>query len=171
MSYSIWGALAETNWWVYVFFLWLAAISFQATKPHKVSMKLTIVYPLLLLALLLMLLPFVIPLTLYKLFILILFITPGFVFGYLQFRFQRIKAIKATSQFYVPGSFSLFIILMLLLIAKFYYYNYAVTFNFSSLKQETTTNIVSAVSGFIIGLYIARSLCLYRCMKIGPYQP
>lgn len=170
MSYSLWGAIAETHWWLYVIFIWLAFASFNATKPRQISMKLSIIHPMILAGILLIMLPFVIKLNVYKISILIFAITPGLVFGYLQFHFQKIKAIKNTARFYVPGSWTVFIVLMILLMVKLYYYNYPIILDLSIMQQENTSRIIVLLLGFLIGINIARSLCLYRCMKVGPFK-
>lgn len=169
MSYSVWGALAETHWWIYLLFAWIAFLSFQATKPRKINMRISIFYPISFILMLLILLPIVIKITLYKFSLLLLAIIPGAILGYLQFRTQRIKAIKQSSEFYVPGSWLSLIFLFVLLVIKFYYYNYPITPNFNILYHENTSSIIAIFCGFFTGLLSIRSYCLYRCMKSGPY--
>jgi len=164
MSYSFWGALAETHWWIYVLFIWLAFAAFHATKPRQISMKHFIIRPIILMCVLLILLPIVMKLNGHKILLFLVAITPGLLFGYLQFQLQGIKAIKNTSRFYIPGTLRVFMVLFILLIVKFYYLNIAF------LQQESSAKVIVALIGFMLGLNIAKSLCLYRCMKYGPYK-
>jgi hypothetical protein len=68
-SYSIWGAFAETPWWIYMFFIWLLFISWQTTKPQTLPSKAVIVFPVALLILLYMLMPIVLPMNLKNFFV------------------------------------------------------------------------------------------------------
>jgi hypothetical protein len=170
MSYSVWGAFAETSWWIYLVFIWLGIIAFQASKPHVISFKAAIIYPSLMIVLLFSLMPFALKLDPYKIFLMLAAILPGLLLGWLQFHFRKIKAVKQTAQFYIPGSWGTFILLIALVALKFYYYNYAIHFDLSLLHEEQPAAFIALLCGLSVGLQTARSLCLYRCLKTGPYK-
>lgn len=169
-SYSIWGAFAETPWWIYLIFTYFLFVSWQTTKPQRVNSRTAISLPISLIIILYLIMPLVISVNLHNFLFLLLFILPGMIFGLIQFHFRGIKAIKNTRELYIPGSWSVFIFLMMLVIIRFYYYNYAVDFSLTSLNENNHPAIIMMLIGFVTGLFIARTWCLYRCVKFGPYK-
>ncbi len=170
MSYSIWGALAETSWWIYLFFIWFALLAYQSTKPRIINFNSLAILPIIVTLFMIALLPFIISMTQFKAAVLVMAFLPGLLFGYLQFYFRGIKAIKHTTQFYLPASWSVFVILLILIMVRFYFYNYSLNFNNNFFQDEKISTIIVAICGFSIGVQLARTWCYYRCMKTGPFK-
>ena len=170
MSYSVWGALAETPWWIYLSLVWFFFIAYYATKPKVVAFKNIAIYPFIPLVAVLTVIPFLFDISQTKAGILLLSIFPGLVFGYLQFRFSGTRSIKNTSTFYLPGSWAIFVVLITLISIKLYYSHHAINIDFSTLKHEYTTTAMVLICGFCLGIQIARLMGFYRCMKVGPFR-
>lgn len=167
MSYSIWGAIAETPWWIYLFFLAIFNTSYQSTKPHNVSMKSALIMPLIFTGMLIVSLAISATFDKHTFLLMLYALIPGIIAGWLQLRLRRVQAIKSQSQFHIPGSWSLLIILFALITAKIYFFGYGFNISMQTLTQNMPTIIV--LSGFVIGLSIGRMIYLYRCMKYGPF--
>jgi hypothetical protein len=171
MSYSIWGSIAEVSWWVYPVLIFSLMIAFRSTKSHYIDMKRFIFLPYFPIVMLILLMPFSITLTANKMMLFSAAIFPSMLAGWLQFRLRKIKALKNQSQFFVPGSWAIFFIILIAIAARIYFYgfNFAITIDPYVLQKEQYTNIVVTLCSICAGLTIGRSIYLYRCMKFGPY--
>ena len=163
MSYSIWGSIAETPWWIYLIVLWALNVSYRCTKPSRVTLNSSLLSPVIVTSMMLFSMCLVIHFDFHKYLLFILAIFPGMILSWLQFRLRRIKAVRNKHQFYIPGSWNVFIIMFTLFAAKLYFYGFSFTLDPDTLKQNAETIIV--LCGFITGLMLARVCCFYRCMK------
>lgn len=169
MSYSIWGTIAETPWWLYLFFLGILNIVWRSTKTQNINMTFSLIMPWIVNGIFIFALAASIRFDLHKLTPMLYPLIPGIFLGWLQFRLRCIKAIKSQSQFHIPGSWSLLIILFALITAKMYYFGYGFNINLNTFTQDNTISIIILLCGLITGLSIGKTYYLYRCMKYGPF--
>lgn len=169
MSYSAWGTIAETPWWIYLIVLYVLKVAYQSTKPAFITLKSSMLFPSIVTSILIFSMASLIRLDFYQYLLLALSLVPGLILGCLQFHFRRIKAIKSKNQFYIPGSWSVFVIVFTLFLAKFYFYGFNFSLNAEALKQNNNSLPMIALCGLMIGLMIGRMGSFYRCMKVGPF--
>jgi len=169
MAYSFWQIIALTPWWTYVFIWYLLYLSFKATKPRIVSLYTFILLHVICMALILIGLVSLIQINSTNLMLCLGSAFGGIFLGWLHFRLIKIKAIKHEAKFYLPGSWLLLIVIILLVSAKYYLFGYQVFFDPQVLKQEKYLSYILIISGLILGLFIGRMLYVLRCIKHGPY--
>ena len=168
MTRSVWEMIASTPWWMFLLFGYLIYIGFLATKPSIVSTKKLFVMPTIATLFATAALIYIIQWHKADILILGFSIVCGFMFGWLQLYLTNIKAIKNEPALYLPGSWTLMIFIIFLLIAKFYfgeklnlYYQIFLNSQFSAL--------LILFYGLSIGLFIGRFLIIMRRIKYGPY--
>lgn len=169
MSDTIWQTLAETPWWIYLIIIFLARLSLAAFKPHVIHIKNLIVSPVIFLGLSLFMMFMNIHFSFFCFTLWSVFILLGIPLGYLQFYVRRIKAANKT-QLYVPGTKSLLITILFLIIFIFYFL--ARTDYFFSLQlflQAKYTPWLFSFYGLSIGFLIGRLVYSLRCLKVGPF--
>lgn len=151
--------LYESPWWVYVLFVFLVILGFKASQPRTISLKKLILLPGIF--------------TVWNIawlterlegrYNLLVFwglgIVVGSIFGWQTVRKWKIKSDHVRKHISLPGTWSTLTLILLVFAARYFFvYNY-----------ETQTNeswdfhfADSVVSGLITGIFIGRSLELYK---------
>jgi len=168
MTMSIWEKIAEVPWWTYPVFFYLIKISLSATKPHYITLKQLLFIPSSFIVLSAIGMYFKIPLTAYHSFIWIGTVFIGIAIGWLHFFIFRIKAIKHTSQLYLPGNYSVIALTIGMFTA--YCFGYPVSDLVSWLITPNAAPMLMGLYGLFTGLFIGRLIYAYRCIKHGPYR-
>ena len=167
MTDSIWEAIANTPWWVFVLFIFLVRIGLLARKPHIISMKQLLILPIMFFALSLVAI-FNLKFQTINLLLWAGAILFGIVLGWLHFRLLKISAIKEKAMLYVPGSWNVLIIILTLFALK-YYYNYEIALNSQMLNNPKIIMVLMLSYGLFTGLFIGRITYAFRCLRTGPY--
>lgn len=168
MNQSIWEIAANTPWWVYPFFFYLMHVGYRASKPRIVPIRQIFILPFIF-----------VPLSLSVFFIHSLATFQniaiwfgaclvGTIAGWLQFNALKIKAIKNEAKLYVPGTWSLMVIILIIFAVK-YYFGFEFSTNPDALLQSQYISAFLFLYGFFAGLFIGRLAYSMRCIKIGPY--
>ena len=163
---NIWQMLSNTPWWVYVVFIVLLQIGFAARKPRIVPFKRLIILPLIFLILSLVGLWEHEQFTLHNVFLWLIAMLPGIFLGWMQFHALRIKAIKNTHELYIPGSWLILGIVLLVFAIK-YYIGYHEDIDARFIEHAARWMLL--LYGFFTGLFIGRLSYALRCIKYGPY--
>lgn len=169
MHDSIWQAIANIPWWIYGTFIYLLRLGFLATKPRIISIKSILILPGFLI--------FISLLSIYlnKQFNFLHFLTWLSTFllgtgcGWLQFRFFNIKAIKNEAKLYVPGTWSLLIVIVVSFSSRLYFLNASNKIDFALFLQPPLVIWLFALYGLLTGLFFGRITYALRCLKVGPY--
>jgi len=169
MGDSIWQAIAITPWWFYLILYYILTLCIRASKPHIASFRYIVLIPGFFICLLLVSLPIIVSFTLQNFLIWLGTALFGILLGWLQFRLRKVKAIKNETKFYLPGSWSLLVLIILVIIAKYYYFGYQILIDPHILKQPKFAPFLLAAGGILTGLFIGRLIYLLRCLKFGPY--
>jgi hypothetical protein len=164
---SIWQIVAGTPWWVYVLFIYLMRLGFYATKSHIIPVKKIFIMPMIFLVLSIVSM-FGMALNAFNLSIWVASILVGAVLGWLQYKALRIKAVKNKASLYVPGTWSLLIIITLIFSIK-YYFGYTISIDPNVLMQPQYTAWILGLYGLFSGLFIGRLTYALRCIKVGPF--
>jgi hypothetical protein len=166
MNNAFWQVLGNTPWWVYVVFVFLIYVGINARKPRILPVRQLVTLPSIFLVLSFIGLYEHEQLSSHNIFLWLIAMLPGIFLGWLQFHALRIKAIKNTNTLYVPGSWLILGIVMLIFIIK-YYIGY---------REDTDTHFIEHAArwmlllyGFFTGLFIGRLAYAVRCIKFGPY--
>ncbi len=154
--------LSGTPWWVYLIFLYLLWIGFQASKPRKIPLRRLFILPLLLTVW-----------SLYGLFLrmdgrygyFVVWIVALLVGGALGWVWVR--KWKATVNWHektinLPGSWSVLIFVLIIFVAK-YWFGYTYSVNPESVYNPTIFLSDAIISGFITGIFVGRVACF--CTK------
>ncbi|TAK73019.1 MAG: hypothetical protein EPO11_09310 [Gammaproteobacteria bacterium] len=168
MTNSIWESIADTPWWVYLVFIILIRMGYAATKGRVVHIRSFLVLPVI----------FIFT-SLLNFFVNISF-TPtnialwlgttliGIAVGCIQFQLMKIKAVPNENKLYLPGTWGLLILLMLLFAAR-YYTGYEIALDPTILQQPKWMMGMFLLYGLLTGLFIGRAFCAVRRLKRGPY--
>ena len=167
MTNSIWERIAETPWWLAVFFIFFVWLAFLATKPQVISVKQLFVLPILFFLLSLGIF-FYLPFKTSSFFLWTGAILLGAPLGWLHFRLFQIKAIKDQAKLYLPGNWGLFIFIMIISALK-YHYGDALPLDVRMIYDPHIMTGIAVLYGLFIGLYIGRMTYALRCLKNGPY--
>lgn len=168
MQTSIWENIADTPWWFFLAVLGLIWMAWLATKPKTVAVKSLFLIPVIYIPLSLASIFLSFPITPASVFIWIGATMAGTVLGWLHFRVLRIKAIQNESRLYIPGTWTLFILLLLIAVSK-YYYGYSFIIDPQYFIQAKYATIIVALYGLFAGLFIGKVIYSLRCVKYGPY--
>lgn len=167
-SFSLWQTLADTSWWYYAFFIYLMQISWLATKPRKTSLRNIFLIPVIFLVTAISGVIFILHPNLNDIAMALGACCAGFPIGWLHFRLIRIKAIKDENKLHIPGTWSMFIIIFLLLTAK-YYYGWTFGMDINAVKFGAYNRELMILYGLVTGLMMGRLYYSVRCMKRGPF--
>ncbi|MBX3709590.1 MAG: hypothetical protein KIT56_08535 [Gammaproteobacteria bacterium] len=170
MSYRFWEAVAETPWWIHWMLLCFIYLAYLGTKPRIIFLKSAVIIQGISMGLLIIALFFFAKITLHNILICSSVTLTGIFLGWSEFRYSKVKAIKNKSQIYLPGSWNLFILIFIFVIANYYMdmsHHYIISIE--TLKQEKFMKFFLALSGLSIGLFIGRTYYLVHCLKNGPF--
>ncbi|RDI45161.1 DUF6622 family protein [Aquicella lusitana] len=167
MNNSIWEIIAGTPWWVYVLFVLLVRFGILASKPRIIPFRQLLLLPAVFIPLsFASLYQMHLSLSLFGLWAGALLL--GAAGGWLQFRFINIKAIKNQSKLYVPGTWSILIIILIVFAVK-YYYSYESAVNPGQIINPHINVWFALLYGLFTGLFIGRVAYALRCLKTGPF--
>lgn len=169
MTPTIWESIAETPWWFYVVVIYVIYFAYGATKPRILNIKTYLATIVVYFALLIYVLSTVAEMSLHNFYLLSVTILSGTLLGWLQFHFRNIKPIKNKMQLYLPGSWLLFVLIPVLIFAKYYYLGGLLTLSVNTIKQEPYVSYIVGACGIIMGLCVGRMIFILRCLKHGPF--
>lgn len=169
ISYTTWEAIAETPWYIY-FLIWvLFYLGYLSTKPRLIRVKPEIASQTFSIAIFITALIALIPITLHNFSILIGGSVVGCLLGYAHFYFGRISALRDKWLVFVPGSYSILVIVTTLVLAKYYFYGHRFFISIEIIRDPRYLPIFMSFSGLAIGLFLGRMYYLLRCVKSGPF--
>lgn len=169
MTYTIWASIANTPWWIFAFFLYLIWIGAAATTPRIVSFRSLFILPSLFLLLSFAAMTATVKLDLLHFLSWQVCVVFGIGLGYLQCRLLKMKALKNERALYIPGTYSLLILLAVIFILKFYS-GFDLGFLPSFLLHGDHSQWLVGAYGLGMGLFIGQFLYAFRCLKNGPYH-
>jgi hypothetical protein len=168
MTVSFWENVANTPWWAYVVIFCLLILGWAATKPHEVPIKKLLIPPAFFIPISLVSLYLTLPFTVLSLGLWLVAAACGTLVGWLHFRILKVKAIKGQSSLHMPGTKSLYLLLLLIGVAR-YYYEFNLNDYLMLLTQVKYSKPIIASYGFLGGLLIGKVIYARRCIKTGPY--
>ncbi len=169
MSYSTWEGIADTPWWVYLIMLGFLNIGYLVTKPRFIFVKAELFTQTLAMAILIIGISYIFKFTWHNTGIIFGSMLAGFMLGWMQFYFGDIRAVKGKWIVHIPGSWVVFILMIAIIIAKYYFYGHRFFISLEELKQEKYYPTYLTLSGLAIGLFIGRVHYLLRVVRSGPY--
>lgn len=169
MPHAFWEAIAETPWWVYLILFGLFSVGYRATQSRIISVKPLIIYGGFNIALLFIGYSIITRLNFSYLPLLLLCILPGFAFGWAQFYFSDIKAVRNKPQLYLPGSWIFLVLILMIVAAKYYYFGASYYIDIDVIRQDPMIKLLSGLLGFSLGLYLGRVYRIVRLLKVGPF--
>lgn len=170
MTPSIWETIAETPWWVCLFIFAFIRVAYAATKPKIIHTKTLFALPIVYLFLSFFCIYIGIHLNFNNVCYWLAACLLGVALGWLQMLTRRVKAIKNEPKLYFPGSWALFIFVLALIAAKYYFgYELMHTITMQSLADPKTARIMMALFGLCAGLFLGRVFYVVRLMKTGPF--
>lgn len=168
MSHSIWQVIANTPWWVFFLFVYLIRVSYVATKPRIIPLKSMLILPSIFVTLSIFGLANIIKLDSYNILLWLAALLVGSSLGWLQFYALKIKAIKEGNKIYIPGTWSVFFIVLTIFSIK-YYFNVELALDPASIAASKYGPIFILMYGLFTGLFFGRLAYSIRCVKSGPY--
>lgn len=169
MSYETWASIAATPWWVFAGFFYLIWLGIAATSPRIVSFKGLMVLPAIFLFLSLVALLSIVKITLTNFFIWQAAVLVGLSIGLLQCWIFKMKALKNQKAFYIPGTYSLLILLAIIFSAK-YFWNFDIVLSPQFLMQASNAPILISLYGISLGLFAGQFFYALRCLRHGPFM-
>ena len=161
--------LATVPPWVYPLLLMLLLIAIQASKPIVVPVKRLLYMPTIFISLSFIVIYHLITLNTINIVAWIIALLAGMVMGWYQLRALRIKGITNTKSIYVPGTWSLLIIVLFLVALKFYARYKFAYIDPALLKNPTYAPWFMALYGILTGLFIGRVGHAFHRVKYGPF--
>lgn len=161
MSTSIWETIAETPWWVFALFFYLMYAAIVATRPSVVQIKTFVIFPIVFVCLTMVNIIFIKQIHFTQICFWIATFSIGSLLGWLQLNFIKIKLLKDENKLQIPGSWSLLIILLVLLTMK-YYFGYQITFTTDMLRDPFYQNILISIYGIATGIFVGRWIYVRR---------
>ena len=155
MDNAFWQAVASTPWWAYAIFTYLFWIALVARKPHVISIRQITFLPMIPIALSLALLCYLLPLTTLNISLWLGGALFGAGWGFLQLRRPKTKVLDE-SNLYVPGSWTLLILLVGGLAAKIYF-KFSITSGLNLFSKPAFIASIFLSYGMFTGLFLGRT--------------
>lgn len=168
MTNSLWETAANTPWWFYLMVIVLFRLSLLARHPRIIHIRNLYFVPSLFIPLSLFTIFFTLPVHILGIAMWVGALFLGIVLGWLQFKFFNIKAIRHEAKLHIPGSWNMFIFLLVLCVVK-YYYNYHFNFDWEYYKETNNANVLLFLYGLLAGLMLGKIFYSKRCIKVGPF--
>lgn len=169
MPHAFWEAVAEIPWWIYLFVMGAFFLAYRSTKPRLVAVKPVIIANGLMMSFLFAAWITVVRISVFQILILLSTLAAGFILGWLHFRFMGIQAARHKPLIRLPGSWFLFVVVLLIIAAKYYFLGYTYTLDMEIIKQGQYHSLISSIVGLIFGMFLGRMFFLYQCLKSGPF--
>ena len=167
--YAFWQIIATTPWWAYLLLMYIVNIGFAARRPRYLHYNQLIIAPSVLTTLFLLTFYHLLPWQLVYLAVWGAMIPLGAVLGWLQYKHLKIKAIRHTAKLYIPGTWSVLIIMVLLFSLK-YYLGLKISFDATTLQQPKYIWSLVTAYGLFTGLFLGRAFYAQRCLQMGPFE-
>ena len=168
MNNAMWQSIASTPWWFYAILIYFLRLGFLATKPQTIQVKKLYIGPIVLAAASLLSLYLAAGLTSANITLWGVGLVAGGALGWLHYQHTPVKALRDKTGFYIPGSWSLLIIMASVFIVK-NYYNYQIAVHPELVNQSHFATLWLFLYGLFTGLFMGRMAYLFRCLKVGPY--
>ena len=156
----IWEALIHTPWWVYLLFLYLLKVGFDATKTRVVSLKKLFILPSIFLAISInslitsfRLSPSTIGVYLFSLLF-------GIGGGWLLVRNVNLKFDLQRVLIQLPGNWTTLILIMVIFSTK-YYFGYSLAVDPMMAEDTSFELLMLSLSGVCTGLFLGRLTCYF----------
>lgn len=166
----IWKSLLNTPWWVYLVFIYVLKVGYDATKERVISLHRLFILPTLFTAFsiynfLTYFRPSAITVITYLLAFLI-----GIVIGWVLVRSVDLKFDKKQGLVRLPGTFTTLFLVLLIFFAK-YYLGYSLAIDPTLATDTTFELLMLSISGICTGIFIGRLACyLWRKHRAGHFE-
>lgn len=172
-SYEFWQSIASTPWWYALIISYVVVFAFLSAKTRVITInnKNMLIMPILFIATSIPMLVIAHQFTLKNVLIWFAGAFIGGVIGWIQLRFSNIRAIRGQNKLHVPGSWNIFIIIAMLIAAK-YYFGFSFTIDLQTLSNLNTSQTffwLSGSYGLLSGILVGKILYCNRCVKVGPF--
>lgn len=168
MQTSIWEKIADTPWWFSLVIIGFVGIAWLATKPKTVPVKNLFFVPAIYIPLSVASICLTIPLNAIAILLWLGAALLGIAVGWLHYRLIKIKAVKNQASLYVPGTWSIFGLLLVVAVSK-YYYDYPLMIDPQLFAQAEYANLFVGLYGLFAGIFIGKIIYSLRCVKNGPF--
>lgn len=169
MPTTVWDIIANTPWWVFGLFIYLSYVGFLATKPRTVPLNSLLILPIVFVIMSIISMFTVLHFMLNNAGIWLAGGVIGMLLGWLQFRAMKVQAVRDQSALYMPGSWILLALVMLIFACR-YYINYEAALDPNFLSDIKHTHYIYGLFGLFTGLFAGRLLYARRVLKVGPYK-
>jgi hypothetical protein len=166
--YEFWQHVAETPWWIYLFFVYLIIIGLKARHPRVISQPAIYLGPLIIVSTYILIFQYAAPPNWSQIGKGVAVLPLGIFIGWGQFKLLGVKSLRNKKQLHIPGSMSAFIIIIALFCSK-YYFSPGYDIDPAQLQDPKYLNTLTLSCGLITGLLIGRLLYATRCLRTGPY--
>lgn len=171
-AFKFWQSVANTPFWMYLFFLYVIAFTYRTTKPQIVPYTAVKLAPLGVATLAIICMFTFLQVTITNLAYLITALAAGFIIGWIQYRIKNIKADADSKTIHLPGTYVLCITVCCAIFAKFYY-SYTPDYADFNITLGSIANAYSdkimVLLGLSCGLMIGRFIYAKKVMREGPY--
>lgn len=171
-AFKFWQSVANTPFWMYLFFLYVIALSYRTTKPQVVPYTAVKLAPLGVAALSLICMFTFLQVTMTNLIYLLTTMTAGLIIGWIQYRIKNIQADTDRKTIHLPGTYVLCIAVCCAIFAKFYY-SYTPDYADFSVPlgsiSDAYSDKIMALLGLSCGLMLGRFIYAKKVMREGPY--
>lgn len=157
MHHSIWQAIASTPWWVAILFIYAACIGYRATKPYEIPLRNLMLSACLLSGLTAIALSTHIPPTPANLGVWANMMLFGAGISWLHLRIKQVKISPDGKRLEMPGSWNIFLIMIVILVIKYYMgFQFSLSFNPDLLKSPKIAFTLMALYGLFTGSFLGR---------------
>lgn len=150
-----WEIIAETPWWLYFLYLYLLWSASLSLKPQQILIKRLFYYPVLYLILILPLLLWQFGLHLPSLSLLGASFLLGLPTGFIYCQFKKVHILYVEKSIVVNRSW-LPLVLMLILISIYCYFQPTLTAMQLFLSNQTSSNLFFGLFGLTLGLMLGQ---------------
>jgi len=167
MQHSFWFMIATTPWWVYLLLFCAARVSLLITQPRLISIK-PLYFASLPLIVFALVASYVVPPSKEALLFAIPLLAIGGLLGILRPKWQGVRARLHTQQLLLPGSWVMFIGILLLFVARQYAVYHAGIDMLDWAKTHGQHFLLPAYM-FAIGITGSQLWYFRHLLKNGPY--
>jgi hypothetical protein len=164
---SIWQALNNTPWWVYVLLAYLVTIGIKAAKTQVVSLKKLFIMPILFTFLSVHALLTSVKTNAFAISCWAIAMALGILVGWLQTARYDIKIDKTKYLIQIPGNWSTLIIISIIFVSK-YYFGYKLAVDPQMVNHTWFEVSLLGVTGICAGLFVGRLSFLLSHMQKQP---
>jgi hypothetical protein len=163
---TLWQAIANTPWWVYVILIYLITLGIKATRRTKVPLLKLTIMPVIFTALSVHTLITAFKIDFYSITLWVISILVGCVLGWIQVSRFDLRVDKQHWIIEAPGTWSTLWLILIIFAIK-YYFSYALAVDPGLTHNDWFELAMLGLSGLFTGLFIGRFIgYLYRLMSL-----